>query len=332
MNGSKGPVLIDLDGGPEAAPHVAPPVPDLGQIDRATAFQAAVMRAGRPPSRLGRWFWGLAGALFTLVLSIAAWNWVTGLLERVPVLGLIATALIAGLVLVLLAMAVRELAALARLARLDAIQSAAAKALAGGSVAEARAVVAMVERLYATRPETDWGRARLAERQGEVFDADGLLTLAAGEVLAPLDRAAEREVEAAARQVAAVTAFVPVALADVVTALAANLRMIRRIAEIYGGRGGTFGSVRLIRAVMGHLVATGAVAVGDDLISSVAGGGLLSKVSRRFGEGVVNGALTARVGVAAMEVCRPIPFAPGTRPKVTAMLQRALTGVFSSAE
>jgi hypothetical protein len=54
------------------------------------------------------------------------------------------------------------------------------------------------------------------------------------------------------------------------------------------------------------------VAVGDDLIGSVAGGSVLSRVSRRFGEGVVNGALTARVGVAAMEVCRPLPFGAET--------------------
>ena len=39
---------------------------------------------------------------------------------------------------------------------------------------------------------------------------------------------------------------------------------------------GTFGSLRLTRSVLTHLVATGAVAVGDDLIQSVAGGGLLS--------------------------------------------------------
>ncbi len=57
-------------------------------------------------------------------------------------------------------------------------------------------MVARVVRLYAGRPETEWGRARLAERERTVFDADGLLTLAADVVLAPLDRAAEREIEA----------------------------------------------------------------------------------------------------------------------------------------
>jgi putative membrane protein len=125
---------------------------------------------------------------------------------------------------------------------------------------------------------------------------------------------------------------VPLALADVAIALAANLRMVRRVAEVYGGRGGTLGSWRVMRAVMAHLVATGAVAVGDDLIGSVAGGGLLARVSRRFGEGVVNGALTARVGIAAIEVCRPLPFRTRPRPSVTGLVRRALTGLFPSGK
>ena len=108
--------------------------------------------------------------------------------------------------------------------------------------------------------------------------------------------------------------------------------MIRRIAEIYGGRSGTLGSWRLLRAVMTHLVATGAVAMGDDMLGSVLGGNLLARLSRRFGEGVVNGALTARVGLAAMEVCRPMPFSDGRRPRVTSIIQTALTGLFAKAE
>jgi putative membrane protein len=110
--------------------------------------------------------------------------------------------------------------------------------------------------------------------------------------------------------------------------LTANLRMIRRIAEIYGGRSGFFGSWRLTRAVLSHLVATGAVAVGDDLLEPILGGSILGKLSRRFGEGLVNGALTARVGVAAMEVCRPLPFTAAESPKVRKIIKRALGGLF----
>ncbi len=193
-------------------------------------------------------------------------------------------------------------------------------------------MVVRLQRLYAGRPELRWGLSRFSERDAEVFDADALLGLAEAEMLTPLDELARREIEAAARQVAAVTAIVPLALADVATALTANIRMIRRIAEIYGGRAGALGSWRLTRAVMTHLVATGAVAAGDDLIGSLAGGSVLSRISRRFGEGVVNGALTARVGVAAMEVCRPLPFSPGKRPSVTAVVSRALTGLFDRGD
>lgn len=174
-----------------------------------------------------------------------------------------------------------------------------------------------------------WGLATLAERRDDILDSPALLALAERALMEPLDRAAGKEIEAAARQVATVTALVPLALADVAAALLANIRMIRRIAEIYGGRAGFFGAWRLFRAVMVHLVATGAVAIGDDLIHSVAGGGLLSKLSRRFGEGVINGALTARVGVAAMDVCRPMPFRDLSRPKVSGLVTRALGGLFA---
>ena len=104
--------------------------------------------------------------------------------------------------------------------------------------------------------------------------------------------------------------------------------MVRAVAQIYGGKSGTLGSWRLTRAVIAHLVATGALAVGDDLIGSVAGGTIAGKISRKFGEGVINGALTARVGIAAMTLCRPMPFVAKEKPKTAATVKRALAGVF----
>ncbi|WP_377507922.1 YcjF family protein [Octadecabacter sp. R77987] len=326
MTRKTGPVLIDLEGdAPDLTPATAPAVPDVAP---QAAMQQAAVLAARKPSRLARWFWSLLAAIVGFAVSIAAWDFVNGLLDRSPVLGGIAMALVALFCIVLLIIALRELAAFSRLRRVDKIQTAAAAALVSGDVKDARAVLGQLETLYKGRADTEWGRERLGERSGDVLDADGLIGLAEADVLAPLDQRALREVEAAARQVAMVTAIVPLALADVFTALTANLRMIRRIAEIYGGRSGVLGSWRLTRTVLTHLVATGAVAVGDDLIGSVAGGGVLSKVSRRFGEGVINGALTARVGVAAIEVCRPLPFHAVKRPAVTALVKRALTGLF----
>lgn len=330
MANPKGPVLIEREAPLPEGPDRAPPVPDLGPLPEGRAMQAVVVLAGRPRSRLGRFFWATATALVGFVVSVAAWRFVEGLLAANPVLGWTAAVLVGLFVLAALLVALREWAAYARLARLDRVHKAALEAMGSGDMSAAGRVVDRLIALYGGREDTAWGRARLAERRGDVFDADALLHLAEAELLGPLDRAARLEIEAAARQVATVTAIVPLALADVAAALVSNLRMIRRIAEIYGGRAGAFGSWRLLRTVLTHLVATGAVAVGDDLIQSVAGGGLLSKLSRRFGEGVVNGALTARVGVAAIEVCRPLPFAVLPRPRVTNLVSRALAGLFGS--
>jgi len=328
-----GPVFFDLDteGHTDAFadshnhPADAPPVPETAPDGRAMQSVAAL--AVRRPSVLARLFWGLLISLLTFVISVAAWGFVTDLLTANPLLGWIAMGLGGAFVAVLVAIALREFATLARLKRIDGIKAAAAEVT---DLASARALTARLTALYSGRADMRWGQDRFAQASADVFDADAQLALAEATLLAPLDVRATREVEAAARQVATVTALVPLALADVVAALAANLRMIRRIAEIYGGRGGVLGNWRLTRSVLTHLVATGAVAVGDDLISSVAGGWLLSKVSRRFGEGIVNGALTARVGVAAIEVCRPLPFVAQTRPSVSGVVGRALTGLFGN--
>ncbi|MCA0997709.1 YcjF family protein [Alloyangia pacifica] len=326
----QGPILIDLDEdqGPAASPSEAPPVPEPDLPGpQGQAMTTAAALAARRPSKLARWFWALAGTLLTTLISIAAWRFVTDLIASVPLLGLAVTVLIALFVLVALAIVVKELAAISRLAKVDALHRAADAALAAEDLKAARKLVADLSSLYAGREDTRWGRQRLKERGEEVFDAAGLIGLAETELLEPLDRAARREVEAAARQVATVTALVPLALADVIAALSSNIRMIRRIAEIYGGRSGTLGSWRLTRAVMSHLVATGAVAIGDDMLEPVLGGGLLGKLSRRFGEGMVNGALTARVGVAAIEVCRPLPFIRRKRPPVRDIIRTALAGL-----
>lgn len=333
---SKGPVLFDIDEDDAAPVSVteAPPVPDAPARAEASgqAMQIAARVAGRKPSRLGRLFWALAAALLGAAVSLAAWDFATSLIARVPVLGWAVTGLLVAFVAVLVVVALRELAALGRLGRIDGLRRAAETARADADLGAARAVTDRLLRLYAGRADTAWGRDRLTERRSDQFDADALLALAEDELLAPLDAAAQAEVEAAARQVATVTALVPIALADVATALASSLRMIRRVAEIYGGRSGMVGGWRLTRAVFAHLVATGAVAAGDDLLEPILGGSILSKLSRRFGEGLVNGALTARVGVAAMEVCRPLPFSEKHRPSVRRIVKRALAGLFSTKD
>ncbi|WP_187430009.1 hypothetical protein ROLI_026450 [Roseobacter fucihabitans] len=327
------PVLIDLekDATPVSVADAAP-VPDLeSDGPQGQAMQRAAALALGRPSRLARWFWGLAAGLVGALVSIAMWEYLSGLIARHPLLGWGVMALTAGFVLVLAAICLREIAALGRLGRLDGLRHAADSAREADDLSAARDVSDRLIALYKGREDTRWGRDRFAQTRGDQMDAASLLMLAEREILGPLDVAASRQIEAAARQVATVTALVPLAFADVAAALTANLRMIRAIAEVYGGRSGLLGGWRLTRAVMAHLVATGAVAVGDDLLEPILGGSIIGKLSRRFGEGLVNGALTARVGVAAMEVCRPLPFVAGKKPKTRDIIKRSLGGLFSTS-
>jgi len=327
------PVLIDLSTAPKAKsnPVIAPPPPEVSseiapEIPTETAVHRMVWATTK--RRSGGWFVSLLVALITMIVGLWAWDYAAGLLLRNPVLGGIVTALMVLLLLMVALFSLRELAALSRLRRIDRLRTTFSAARRAHDLTPARNAVAMLQNFYDGREDASWGLARLSERQGEVIDSTALLDMAETEVMPRLDRAALAEVERAARQVATVTAIVPMALLDMFSALAVNLRMIRRISEAYGGRAGTLGSWRLTRSVLAHLVATGALAVGDDLIGSIAGGGLLSKLSRRFGEGVINGALTARIGLAAIEVCRPMPFVALPRPKVSGVIKNALTGLF----
>lgn len=321
------PVLFDLgDDAPTPDPATAPPPPDGDAAPpQGRAMLTGAALVARPRGRLGGWVASALGLLAALALSVAAWDLAARLLERAPVLGVVAVALMTVVALGVLVLAGREWLGFRRLRRIDALR---ARATAATDATEARAAASEIAALYTDRPELRWPRERLGERLPDSFDADGTRMLTETILLSPIDAAARAEVEATARQVALITAVVPMAALDVAVALASNLRMMRRIATLYGGRTGTLGSLRLLRAVFTHLLATGLVSAGDDLLGSAAGGGLMSKLSRRFGEGVMNAALTARVGVAAIEVCRPLPFQSVSRPRVTSVVQRALTGLF----
>jgi putative membrane protein len=309
---------------PVPGPADAPPPPD--EEPRGEAMRQVTRLAAR--RRGPGLFWPALGSLVALIVSVAAYDYLTSLLQRFPLLGRIALALTALLALMVLAQVVRELWAFRRLARIDGFRTDAAAAHAAADRAAAVALSERLARFYGTRPELRWGVERLAEQREHLLDADAIIALTERTLLEPLDAQARREIETASRVVAGATAIIPLALVDVLAALSQNIRMVRRVADTYGAHSGFFGSWRLLRLVATHLLATGAVAVGDDLIGSVAGGHALARLSRRFGEGMVNGALTARVGIAAMEVCRPLPFAALPRPKVSNLIGRALTGLF----
>lgn len=265
---------------------------------------------------LGRIALAALGILVSLALGLWIDALVRDLFTRNDWLGYLALGAAGVAAMALLALVLREVVGLRRLAAVQELKHDVETAAGGPDPRAARAVVARLVQLAAARPQTARGRARLAETEGEIIDATHLVDLAERELMAPLDREARALILGAAKRVSIVTAVSPRALVDLGYVIYESSRLVRAMAELYGGRPGRIGLLRLMRDVIAHLAVTGSIAVGDGLVQQVLGHGLASKLSARLGEGVINGLMTARIGIAAMDLCRPMPFRALKRPGI----------------
>lgn len=261
-----------------------------------------------------------AGGLVSLFAGLAIDRLVRELFERNSWLGWLGLTLAFVLVLAVAAIAIREIWCLARLATIAKLRDSGQRAAETNDHAKARSVIRELSALYASRPDTAHGRKLLSNHAEEVIDGADLIRLAERDLLAPLDRTARNMVMDSAKRVAVVTAVSPRALVDIAYVLIENLRLIRRLSDLYGGRPGTIGFWRLARNVIVHLAATGMIATGDSLVQQFIGHGIAARLSAKLGEGVVNGLLTARIGIAAMDVCRPLPYIYQRRPAIAGFM------------
>ena len=254
-------------------------------------------------------FWSALGGLAVLGLGLSVTSLVEELFARSQGLGWLGLSLAAVAGLALLVIVAREITALVRLRAIEHLHTRAASAIASDERAEATTIVRELLHLMRNAPPLARGRARLESHIGDIIDGGDLIRLAERELMTPLDMEARRLVSAAAKRVSVVTAVSPRAAIDMIFVLITAFGLIRRLAYLYGGRPGTLGLIRLMRLCVAHLTVTGGLAIGDGMVQQVLGHGVVARLSTRLGEGMLNGLLTARLGLAAIEVTRPLPFA-----------------------
>jgi len=265
------------------------------------------------PARLA---WGAGGLFLSLALGLFADSVINDLFARYSWLGWAGVALLAAFVVAVLAVIVREFWAVRRLKTLDRLRRDAAETLLSDRRADGHRIETALQHLYASRPDMARARAELATQATEIFDGGEIVRYAERVLMAPLDARARALTAASARRVALVTAVSPRALVDVGFVIFESVRLAGAIAALYGARPGFFGFWRLTGAVLGHLAVTGGLVLTDGLIEQIVGQGVAARLSQRLGEGVVNGLMTVRVGIAAMRVVRPLPFETQKPPMV----------------
>jgi putative membrane protein len=135
-----------------------------------------------------------------------------------------------------------------------------------------------------------------------------LLQLYSRLVLTKVDEKAMTEIAKFSTEAVVLVALSPVALIDMLIILWRNLRMINKVALLYGIKLGYWSRIKLIRQVFVNMVYAGASELIADFGSDMIGADLLGKLSGRLAQGLGAGMLSARLGVKTMQLCRPIPF------------------------
>jgi putative membrane protein len=311
-------------------------------IDRGPAIAPEEAAAGKlgetAPPRIGlpslddigrgiRWGSILASALAAAAsVAIALWyaRLVAIAFDRDDLIGWFVRSLLVIAAIAFVVLLVREVIGFSRLARMGRLKRKLAEIAKTPDAKTERAAIDDLTALYSGRRELGWHLARLAEHRKDVRDAGELVALADRDLMAPLDGEARRLITRTAKRVATVTALSPMMFIAVGYVMIANVGLLRRLATLYGGRPGVVGALRLGRMVVTHLIATGGVALTDDLLGQFVAQDALRRVSTRLGEGAFNGALTARVGVAAIEVLRPLPYVTATPVRVRDILAEVL--------
>jgi putative membrane protein len=302
----------------------------VSDVEDLSAHDAVQVRPELPPDNLpvpvetlaparnrfpwGVVFWSALSGLILLALGLSATQLIENLFARNAELGYFGMALSAIAVVALAVIVGREILGLSRLATIETLHKRATAALISDERDEAQKIVRELLGIARDNPHLARGRRMVNDHLGDIIDGADLIRIAERELLSPLDQEARRLISQAAQRVSVVTAISPRAVFDIAFVLVSSVRLVRQLARLYGGRPGALGLIKLFRHVVAHLALTGGMAASDSLVQQLLGHGIAAKLSTRLGEGVVNGLLTARLGLAAVDVTRPLPFAALPRP------------------
>jgi len=135
-------------------------------------------------------------------------------------------------------------------------------------------------------------------------------------VVSQQDKLATKIVSQHATECAALVAVSPLAAADMLLVAWRNFKMIDNLSKVYGVELGYASRIKLLRAVFVNMAAAGASELAIDASMDLMSMDLAGKVSARAGQGLGVGILTARLGLKAMTLLRPLPWYPDRQVKL----------------
>lgn len=283
--------------------------------------------------KTSRWWWRLCAATVLAIIVLSVWQWF-GVLQHSwqhnVVQGALLSLISVAVLLLLATLLWREITLWRRLARNKQWQHSAERIRNSVQFGEAETLCQAVAASLPSNPEiraavTQWRAAVNAQHSDEEQ-----LQLFEHFVLAELDKQAQQLIYRAATDTSMAVAISPFALADMLLVLWRSSRLLRELAQLYGGAIGQLRSMLLLKRLVAALLWAGGSELALDMAADVIGSELTAKVSARAGQGVIAGLLVARLGNLAQQQLRPLPATASGKVSITS-LGRALWQRFSPA-
>ncbi|MBL4910922.1 MAG: TIGR01620 family protein [Alteromonadaceae bacterium] len=270
-----------------------------------------------------RWLWRSVFALFMVLIGVEAFDYFTSGFIDSP----ITTSIVALITLCLTVLCgtalLRELLGLRQFKQQQKIKTQAFELLNSSSsssrssiennkkaVATHQTSIALCETINANLPcDLQFEGAKNWQHSIQVeHNSEEVLQLYSRTVLSKVDERAINEIAKFSTESVVLVALSPVALIDMLIMLWRNLRMIDKIAGLYGLKLGYWSRIKLIKQVFVNMAYAGASEMLTDVGADMLGADILGKISGRLAQGLGAGMLTARLGLRVLKLARPISF------------------------
>jgi putative membrane protein len=262
-----------------------------------------------------RWLWRIALTLLTGVIGVETVGFfMTGFVNS-PIITSVYAVILFCLVILASSSVLSEWSTLRQFKRREKLKQQACELLSDNPLIKEQDTSSLDVKTFCQKVSENLPCDLVSEQEQAFQDAVNsqysdaeLLQLYSRLVLTKVDEKAMGEIAKFSTEAVVLVALSPVALIDMLIILWRNLRMINKVALLYGIKLGYWSRIKLIRQVFINMVYAGASELIADFGSDMIGADLLGKLSGRLAQGLGAGMLTARLGVKTMQLCRPIPF------------------------
>lgn len=167
-----------------------------------------------------------------------------------------------------------------------------------------------------------WQQLALSERTDKE-----VIQLFEQHIVSQADGKALQHISKHASATGVMIAVSPLAAMDMLVVLWRSFSMLQQIADCYGIQLGYWARIKLMKKAFKLMVFAGATEVLIEAGGHALGASFSAKLSAQLAQGVGAGVLVSRLGLQAIQQCRPVPWLSQEKPKVTDISRQLISQI-----